>query len=240
MLRAVGGRSDLLAKYPEVDTLLDRDQFALEITTEVPGADVWIDFRHVGASPVKTFVGAGAHVIAAGKGTRRGWAAGTASKAQKTLAVPMTDHASPHAALAAKISAWKGTPQEVAAVLDAANARVALIRKGDGVEAWGRIGKAETPRKLGGDDGAGTVAEAPRLAALIADRATTWNDRAPDPDQPLLVETKEDRAKRQGKAEEPTRWWVYAALIGAAAIGGTVLYLHDSAENTQRVELHWP
>jgi len=240
MLRVVGGRSDLLAKYPEVDTLLDREHFALEITTDVPGAEVWIDFKRVGVAPVKTFVGAGEHVIAAGKGTHRGWAAGTASRAQKTLAVPTVDHASPHAALAATIAAWKGRPADVAAVLDAVNARVALIRTGDKVEAWGRIGKAAAPNRLGGDDGTGTVAEAPRLAALIADRVQTWNDRAPDPDQPLLVETKEERAKRQGKAEEPTRWWVYAALIGAAAIGGTVLYLHDTAENTQRVELHWP
>lgn len=240
MLRAVGGASDLLAKYPEVDTLLDRDQYALEITTEVPGADVWIDFRHAGTSPLKTFLGAGEHVIAAGKGTRRGWAAGTATKAQKTLAVPMADHASPNAALAARIQAWKGSPAELAAVLDLVHARVALIRKGDSVEAWGRIGKSEAPHRLGGEDGSGTVAEASRLAALIADRAQTWNDRAPDPDQPLLVETKEERAKRQGKADEPTRWWVYAALIGAAAIGGTVLYLHDTAENTQRVELHYP
>ncbi|MBL9020484.1 MAG: hypothetical protein JNL83_40240, partial [Myxococcales bacterium] len=182
-----GGGSDLLAKYPDVDTTLDRDQYALEITTDVPGAEVWIDFRRAGTSPVKTFLGAGEHVIAAARGTRRGWAAGTAQKAQKTLAVPLTDHASPHAALAAKIAAWKGSPAEIAAVLEATNARVALIRTGDNVEVWGRSGKAEVPRRLGGEDGVGTLAEAPRLAALIADRAQTWNDRAPDPDQPLLV-----------------------------------------------------
>lgn len=240
MLRTVAGASDLLAKYPEVDALLDREQFAIEITTEVPGADVWIDFRRAGTSPLKTFLGAGEHVIAAGKGTRRGWAAGTPTKAQKTIAVPMAEHASSNAALAARIQAWKGTPAELAAVLDLVNARVALIRKGDTVQAWGRVGKHESPHQLGGEDGLGTVAEAPRLAALVADRAQMWNDRAPDPDQPLLVETKEERAKRQGKADEPTRWWVYAALIGAAAVGGTVLYLHDTAENTQRVELHWP
>jgi hypothetical protein len=246
-LRALGGSAEVpaevWAKYPDVDAMLDRDVFPLEITTTVPGAEVWIDFQRVGVSPLKTFVAAGEHVIATAHGTSRGWAAGTAVKTQTTVSVPMKDQASATTALAARVAGWNGevpAPAEIAAVLDQVHARVALIRHGQIVEAWGHIGKSEAPRKLGGEDGVGTLTEADRLAALINDRVHTWNDRAPDPDQPLLVEDPRERLRRNAKADEPTRWWVYAALIGAAAVGAGVWYLHDTATNTQQVELHYP
>ncbi|MBA3464680.1 MAG: hypothetical protein H0T46_32405 [Deltaproteobacteria bacterium] len=245
-LRIAGGSSevpkDVWAKYPEIDAALDRDTFPLEIVTDVPGAEIWIDFRRAGVSPLKTFVAAGDHVIGAGKGTKRGWGQGKAVKTQTRLHIPTTDQAAPSSEIAARVASWKGAlpaPAELAAVLAMVDARVALIRRGNSLEAWGHVGASEPPRRLGSEDGVGTLAEADRLIALIKDRVQTWNDRAPDPDQPLLVEDPKDR-KRKGKAEEPARWWVYAALIGAAAIGGTVLYLHDTAENTQRVELNYP
>jgi hypothetical protein len=245
-LRAAGGSTDVpndvWTKYPEVDTLLDRDTFPLEIVTDEPGAEIWIDFRRAGVSPLKTYVSAGEHQIGAGKGTKRGWAQGKAAKTQTRLHIPTSDQTSPGSAIAARVASWNGSlpaPAELAAVLDLVNARVALIRRGNTLEAWGHVGRSEPPRRLGGEDGTGTLTEADRLLALIKDRVQTWNDRAPDPDQPLLVEDPKDR-KRKGKSEEPARWWVYAALIGAAAIGGTVLYLHDTADNTQRVELHYP
>ena len=245
-LRTAGGSTDVpkdvWAKYPEVDAIVDRDTFPLEIVTDEPGAEIWIDFRPAGVSPLKTFVSAGEHVIGAGKGTKRGWGQGKAVKTQTRLHIPTTDQSAPSSGIALRVAGWKGAlpaPAELAAVLDLVNARVALIRRGNTLEAWGHVGASEPPRRLGGEDGIGTLTEADRLVALIKDRVQTWNDRAPDPDQPLLVEDPKDR-KRTGKAEEPARWWVYAALLGAAAIGGTVLYLHDTADNTQRVELHYP
>jgi hypothetical protein len=246
-LRRLGGSAevpnDLWAKYPEVDTLLDHELFPLEITTAAAGAEIWVDFRRVGVSPVKTFVSSGEHVIAAARGTQRGWAAGTGVKTQTTLAIPMADQAAPTAELAALIAAWKGAlpaPAELGAVLVKVHARVALIRRGNTLEAWGRIGPGEVPRRLGGEDGTGPISDADRLVGLITDRVQTWNDRAPDPDQPLLVEDPDHRGRKAGKSEEPTRWWVYGALLGAAAIGLGVMYAYDSAENTQHVELHYP
>lgn len=246
-LRAVGGSkdvpADVWAKYPEIDTLANKDMFPLEVTTEVPGAEVWIDFRRAGTSPLKTFVAGGQHVIAAASGTKRGWAAGAASKKQTSVAIPMPEQASAMTAIAKRVASWNGKippPAELAAVLEQVKARVALIRHGQTVEAWGRIGKSEAPRRLGGDDGNGTLADGDRLVMLIRDRVETWNDRAPDPDQPLLVEDPKDRMRRKTKGEEPTRWWIYGVLIGAAAIGAGVIYAHDTQENTQRVELHYP
>jgi hypothetical protein len=246
MLRVVGGSpdvpADVWAKYPDVDTLLGHDLVPVEIVAAVPGAEVWIDFQRAGVSPVHATLAAGRHVIAAAAGAKRGWAAGTAVKAQATVAVPMHDQASAHAALARRIAGWHGTlpaPAELGRAFTEADVRVALVRTGDRVEAWGRAGRAETPRRLGGDDGVGTLADAPRLIALVDDRVTAWTDRAPDPDVPLLVE---DPKPREGaaRADEPTRWWVYAALLGAVAASVTVLYVYDSSDDVQRVELHYP
>ncbi len=246
-LRRLGGSAevpqDVWAKYPEIDTLLDHELFPLEITTAAAGADVWVDFRSVGVSPVKTFVSSGEHVIAAARGTQRGWAAGTGVKTQTTLAIPMEDQAAPTAALAARVAGWKGalpSPTELGTVLVQVRARVALIRRGNTLEAWGHIGAGEVPRRLGGEDGIGPISDADRLVVLITDRVQTWNDRAPDPDQPLLVEDPKGRGRKVGKAEEPTKWWVYGALLGAAALGLGVMYAYDTAENTQHVELHYP
>jgi len=247
-LRALGDRpaevgKDIWTKYPEVDTMLDRDMFQLEIKAEVDGAAIWIDFQRAGASPLKITLPAGEHVIAAASGTRRGWAAGTAVRTQATVAVPMPEQRGPNAELAARVAGWGGklpAPAELGEVLAQVKARVAIIRTGDRIEAWGRVGRSEAPHALGGDDGIGTLAEAPRLVAVIADRVQSWNDRAPDPDRPLLVEDPKTRGTRKERADEPTRWWVYAAILGAVGGGVTLMLLHDTANNTQRVELHQP
>ena len=247
-LRTLGGAAevpvDVWARYPEVDTVIDRERVSVEIVAEVPGAEIWIDFARAGASPLRTTLPMGRHVIAAAAGPRRGWAAGSAVKSQQTVAIPMPAQTGPHAALAQRIAGWNGAlpaPAELGRAFVEARVRVALVRAGDRVEAWGRLGSSEPPRRLGGEDGVGTVDEAPRLIALIDDRVTAWTDRAPDPDVPLLVEDPKTRTggDRQ-RTDEPTRWWVYAALAGAVAASAAVLYVYDSADDVQRVELHYP
>ena len=247
-LRALGARppevpSDVWAKYPEVDTMLDHDRFPVEIKAEIDGAAIWIDFVRAGTSPLKVSLPAGEHVIAAASGTRRGWAAGTAVRTQATVTVPMPEQRGPHAQLAARIAGWGGKlppPAELGDVLAEVKARVAIVRTGDRVEAWGRVGRSEAPYAIGGDNGNGTLTDASRLVTELANRVQTWNDRAPDPDRPLLVEDSKTRGKRKERVDEPTQWWVYAAILGAIGGGVTLLMLHDTASNTQRVELHYP
>jgi len=250
-LRALGGSPDVdasvLARYPEVDALSNREAIELEINAEVAGAEVWVDFQRVGKAPVKLVLNAGTHVIAAASGTRRGVLTGTVVRKQPVVTVPMPDQAGVWGPLATRVASWGGKlppATELESVMNQVGARVALVRHGGTVEAWGHAGKGEKLRRLGdGDDGARPLAEANELAALVADRIGTWNSRAPDPDQPLLVETPEERQRYNAhgeKEDEPTPWWVYATIGAGLAIGATIIYLNESGDSTQRVELKYP
>lgn len=247
-IRALGGSPDvdekILARYPDVDALSNRDVLEIEVQTATPGADVWIDFHRAGTSPLKVPLASGPHIIAAAKGSQRGVLTGTVVRKQPVVTVPLVDRAGKWTAIANRVAGWHGTmpsPAELTTVMTAVNARVALIRKGSTIEAWGHAGLGEPLRRLGNDDGVRTLDDASDLVALISDRIQTWSDRAPDPDQPLLTETPlEQRARKATEQEPATRWWVYAAIGGAILAGAVVIYAHDTADNTQHVELHYP
>jgi hypothetical protein len=249
-LRALGGSPDVPAavwsKYPEIDAIADRELVEVTIETEVPGAAIWIDFRLAGTSPLKLELPAGEHVLAAALGNQRGWAAGTAVRTQKTVRIALSDAAGTYSDLARKVAGWKGTLPplpELGWVFARARVRVALVRRGDTIEAWGRIGMSEPPHLLGGEDGNGPIGDVDRVLAVVADRVRAWNAHSPDPDRPLLVDERRgegDRSQRKDEPDKPTKWWVYAAIAGAAAIGGAIVYAHDSASDRQRVELHYP
>lgn len=244
-LRALGGSTDidatLMARYPDVDALSNRVVVEVDVAPEAPNATIYVDFAPVTGTHLVLL--AGEHVIAAASGTRRGYVAGPAVPAQKSVAIPMPDQAGPYGALAAQVASWKGnlpSEAELTAVMKQVHARVALIRHGDVVEAWGHAGLAVPVRRLGGDDGTRPIGDVDRLAQLVADRVTAYNEHAPDPDQPLMVEDIHARAANKTKGEEATQWWVYAAIGGALLAGAIVIYAHDQATDTQRVELHYP
>jgi hypothetical protein len=232
-IRTLGGSSDVDAKLLEI-----------EIKTDTPGAEVWIDFRRAGVSPLKLPLASGPHVIAAAKGAQRGVLTGTVVRKQPVLTVPLADQSGQHTAIAKRVASWKGAmpdPAELATLMTAVNARIAIVRRGDTIEAWGHAGNAEPVRRLGNEDGMRTLDDAADLVALISDRIQTWADRAPDPDQPLLVETAlERRARLETEKEAPTRWWVYATIGGAVLAGAILIYANESRDNTQRVEIHYP
>jgi hypothetical protein len=246
-LRALGGSPDVPAglwtKYPDVDVVANRELVELDVDSDVPGAAIWIDFQEVGAAPVHVTLAAGDHVLAAAAGTRRGWAAGTAVRAQKAVHVPLSDMAGPWSEVAQHVAGWHGqlpAPSELAWVLARVHARIALVRRGETISAWGQVGRSEVPHPLGGEDGVAPIAEVGRVLGLVTVRIQAWNDHAPDPDQPLLVDTTAPRGARKDEGDKPTKWWVYAAIAGAVVVGATIIYAHDSASDRQRVELHYP
>lgn len=244
-LRTAGGSADVPAdlwkKYPEVDAIGDGARIDLEIDADVPGAAIWIDHQPAGTAPLVVSLAPGEHVIAAAAGSRRGWVAGTAVQTQKKLRIPTADKAGAWSEVGRRVASWSGAlppPEELGWVLARVRARVAIVRRGDSVEAWGRVGLADKPHRLGGDDAVVAVAEAQRVIALAAERLAAWRDRAPDPDVPLLVEGPRTRGLR--KPEEPARWWVYAAIIGAVGASAAVVLFHETGSPRQRVELHVP
>ncbi|HMG55889.1 MAG TPA: hypothetical protein VK601_20455 [Kofleriaceae bacterium] len=246
-LRALGGSPDVpaavWAKYPDFDALANPAQVELEVDADVAGASVWIDFRPIGPAPVRVTVAVGEHVIAAAAGSRRGWAAGDAIPSQRSIKLPLTDTAGPWADVARHVAAWGRAvppPAELGFVLARTHARIALVRHGDTIEAWGRVGLSEAPHLIGDDDGVAPISDVPRVLALIADRIASWNAHAPDPDRPLLVEDPGVRGARRDEAATPTKWWVYAAIGGALAVAATVLVVHEAAGDHQRVELNYP
>jgi hypothetical protein len=251
-LRALGGSPDvdasLLARYPEVDALSNREAIEIEISTEIAGADVWVDFRRAGVAPMKIVLTSGTHVIAAASGSRRGVLTGTVVKAQPVVSVPMPDQAGMWKPLATRIAGWGGklpAPSELESVLAEVGARTALVRYGNVVEAWGHAGHGDALHRLGdGDDGVRPLGEVVALAALIAERLDTWNDRAPESE--LLVETAEERRGRNRKGDDgadrdaSTPWWVYATIGGAVLVGAIVIYAKETTDDTQRIELKYP
>ena len=249
-VRALGATdvdAKLLARYPEIDALSNRDVMELEIKPEVDGADVWIDFKHAGKAPLKVVIATGSHVIAAAAGSRRGAVSGTVIKKQPVVTVPMPDQAGGRSALATRVASWKGkvpAAKELTAVLAEVKARVAIIRHGDTVEAWGHAGPGEPVRRLGGEDGVRKLDDVAALVALIKDRADAWSSRAPDPDQPLLRDTDtSSKFRRDSKHEDddkPTKWWVYATIAAAVVAGALTIYIHDTQKDVQRVELTYP
>jgi len=247
-LRVLGGSADVPAdvwnKYPEVDAVVGGEHVPVEISADVPKAQIWIDYRLAGTAPLQTALTAGEHVIVAIAGTRRGYASGAPIRTQPKIMVATADASAKYDDVAQRVASWHGkvpSAAELGWVLGRVHARAALVRHGDAIEAWGRAGLAETPHLLGGEDATGSLAEATRVIAVIVDRVATWNDHAPDPDKPLLVEDVRARAAASDKRRDPpTKWWVYAAIGGSIVGGVALIYAVDSGTDRQRVELKFP
>lgn len=232
----------VLAKYPPIDTLLGSDIIDVDIATD-DGATVWVDFQPVGTAPLRVALAAGEHMIAAAKGSRRGSVRVTATRAVPAVTVALEDQRSPWTAVAAKVASWRGNvpkPDDLGWVLKQVRARIALVRHGDIVEAWGHAGPLETPRRFGDDSAASSLDEANRAAALLAETVREFDAHSPDADQPLLVDDIRRRRAHGGKSDEPATWWVYAAIGAAIAAGAAVVYLQRSESNVEHVELHYP
>jgi len=226
------------ARYPEIDASTDRDIIALTVDTTA-GAAVWIDHALVGTAPVTAYVAAGEHVVAAADGPRRGAIRVTAAGKPASATVPLVDRTGTYSSIAAVVKGWRDgvlTPnaESLGTVMATLDVRFALILAGKTtVQIWARGPRDELPKK---------VDDAPRddvlaIGSLITDRVAAWDGRVPDPDLPLLVETPEERASRGRSAR--TKWWIYAAIVGAVVAGSTVLYFQDSAEDRQTIVIRF-
>ena len=239
-----------LARYPEIDATSNREVVDVEVRGDADGAAIWIDHHAVGVAPVHIQLDAGPHEIAAAAPNAGQRGAIEIVVDHKTAAagpitVAMADQHGKFAFIAERIARWRKqahTPVagEIAALLVDVGATVAIVRRDDDAVVWTRFARSEPPHLASGDTTMMRASASDAIVALVRDRITKWNDHVPDPDQPLLVETADERAVSTGHGEQHTRWWVYATIAGALAVGAIVVYAHDSATDTQHVELHYP
>lgn len=231
---------ELLTNYPAVDAVLGVDRYEVDIAAD-DGAVVWVDFQPVGTAPLRVAMPAGDHIVAAAKGARRGSAVVNGAP-NAAVSVELVDQRSPWGAVATTIASWRGkspTAKDLGSVLDQVGARIAVVRRGDTLQAWGRAGALETPRQLGGQAGTRPIAQADRVAALVVDEVAEFAARTPDPNLPLLVDNAA-RTRHHKAGDEPTKWWVYAAIGASIAAGALVIYAYRADSSTTHLELRHP
>jgi hypothetical protein len=225
-------------RYPEIDASTDRDIVAVTVDTDPDGAAVWIDHVAIGRAPVTIHLPAGEHVVAAGLGAHRLATRVTLAHKPVTAQLQLVDRSGPHAAVATLVEKWRDgslspTAEGLAQVMAAIEVRFAVILAGTSrMQLWALAPGSRKARKIDDASAADTMA----IGAMIVDRVTAWDHNAPDPDQPLLVETRADRDRRRGP---PEKWWVYAAIVGAVVVGTAILYFQDSAENRQQIVIRF-
>lgn len=248
LLRALGGPEPpegvgepVWSRYPAVDVTVGVRHVQLDVTTQPPGAAVWIDHVPVGKAPLSATVTEGEHLVAAAA-PAGGAAAVRAAAGPLTLTIPA--ERAPWRKLETRVRSWqsravKRDARGLAALLSSARLGYAVVIDERGrFTVWQRRGLAV--RQLGG------AADALGVGALVQAAEQRRRNPGIDPDQPLMRETPEERAaylsRKKGKSEGPSRqeWWVYAALIGAVAVGAGVVLANDLADDHQNFEITFP
>jgi hypothetical protein len=171
-LGATGGvQEEVWARYPLVDATVDVQRQPLEVTTDPPGAQVWIDLARVERPPAVT---AGRHLVLVALGERRR-ALYVDVKEGRAVTVPVELPPASWPEVRAQVRAWRRgeptTPEAVAALARAAGLGAVYILRDDVVEAWAVTGGAA--RSAGR-----SAVEAPTLvappAAPKAEKRSPW------------------------------------------------------------------
>lgn len=225
------------AQFPELDAEANVPLAELVIDSKVPGATVWLDFVEVGPARATVHVARGAHVIAAADGSAvaasaielSGW-----SQAE-ILAPARSGRWAAVDALIDQIRAGerRATAETIYEIMKITGAGYLVLLLDGGIsESWARSGTEAQMLGRRRDDGQ-SVAMASKAARPA---------RSPDPDRELLRETElERRVREAGQADrQKTKWWVYAAVIGAAVVGAGIIIVGDSGDDRQRFEIALP
>ena len=143
------------------------------------------------------------------------------------------------------VASWKGalpSPEALADVLDKVHARAALIRHGDVVEVWGHAGKNEPLRRLGGEDGTRSVADADRAArADRGSRRGLERARAGSGSAAARRGSPRPRHRRSTRsAVAPRRGGCTRRSARPCSPARSRCTLHEQDTNTQEIRLHYP
>jgi len=213
----------------------------LEVTSQPPGAAIWIDHQPVGKAPISATVTEGEHLVAAAGPS--GAVAVRAAGGAAPVALTIPAERAPWRKLEARVRGWqsravKRDNKGLATLLSSARLGYAVVIDERGrFTVWQRRGL--TVRQLGG------APDALGLVALVQAAEQRRKNPRIDPDRPLMRETPEERAAyltKKGKGAGPSKqeWWVYAAIVGAIAIGAGVVLANDLADDHQNFEITFP
>lgn len=216
-------------------------QTTLRVTSSPPGAVVWLDHRSVGKTPIELAVHSGVHVVAASSsGHKRDAKWLTASGLEHTLALALTATPSRWQQLGTRVAAWvqrtdSPTAASLERVMTKADVRFAFVMAGKQVEVWAVNRLRQPARRLGADDPRAALA----LASLVLSQLRRWDRTGPDPNVRLIT-SGDDPVNDKNKTSKGPRWWVYASLVGAVAIGAGIIIARDLAKDRQQIEIMWP
>ncbi len=228
-IRALGGDLGAMAdRYPQIDAASNVARQPLQVTTDPPGARVFIDYSLAGVSPVEQMVAPGLHqVTASAPGRARASLAvevkeGRAGAASLALA---EEKPSPLAPLRARVRGWRGgdsiAAPGIALAMREAGVGLAVVWNGARAQIW----------RLDEKGGAAPLEEvAPVEPAAVAAAAARHAGGA------VMV-----TASAAGEPEKKGRtWWIYALALGAAGAALGVVLLAENGSKSQRIEVKWP
>ncbi|MBL4637144.1 MAG: hypothetical protein JKY56_25040 [Kofleriaceae bacterium] len=226
-------------KYPEIDLLSNLRSASVSFESDSPGAELWIDHRVVGKTPMNVLLREGRHLVAMGLNTR---------SAAIYIDVPLRNNDPVSLRLSQVSSQWQQLgqsideiraidddkrPTKMRELMSATEIDVFFVLEESKIAVWILASSGRTAKHLGNVDSA-------KEAGRTALHGLREQQRRPglDLSMPLLRES--DLPETVASAESPTRWWLYGLVIGAAAAGAGVILLQDLGQDQQRIEINLP
>jgi hypothetical protein len=225
------------ARYPALDAATGVQNGRLAITSQPDGAALWIDHAPAGKAPSTVSLAEGEHLVAAalpsGASTARRVTVAP-SWAPAPLALVISGQAAARwREVEAAVRSWRSgtrlTPAALGETMARAGLAYAVVLDPRGkLAVWHRRPGRAAASHLG------NAAQPGEIGAIVA------SSRGPgiDPDRELLRETPVERQADGG--EKRQEWWVYAAIIGAVAIGAGIVVAQDLGDDRQRIEIDFP
>lgn len=199
------------------------------------GAAVWIDHRQVGTAPVQVHAAPGPHLIAAASGDGVGsqWIEVAPGLGPLELGLERTPRR--WAGVRALVASWRGGSASanalaIARLMTETGVRYAvLLSDGDRAELWRLPESANAAERV--------RQAALRAPQVIGGALTEAAGATPPADAGVPILTEDAKNKDERKRQ---KWWVYAGIIGAVAVGAGIILANDLADDRQRIELTWP
>jgi len=231
----------LWKRYPAVDAASNVFVSELTVSSVPPGARVWIDHALVGDAPVTAAITQGEHLVAAAtdKGSASRFVEVGEKSAKESLSIWIEEKTRRWDRVRRTVAEWKSGESPANAIalgvlMKEIGVRFAFVLAGtDQVEVWAVAGKDSAARRLGTD----AISAHFRLASIVLDQIAIWEGRI---DEASLLGDGATVVHAEKETKKPQKWWVYASIIGAVALGTGVLLMSNLADDHQRIELTWP